>query len=97
MGNNVISDFEIPNELARNLSDLLTTQSVRQNIASTLVGTDKYDMAEKKLIEVTKEVDALKNKITNEYVPKEFRDEAYVWNYNGYDIAKNKIDILIAQ
>jgi hypothetical protein len=96
MGNNIISDFEIPDELAKELSDLLTTQSVRQSIATNLIGTDKYDLAEKNLVEITKKVDAIKNRITEEYVPEAFRDNAYIWNYNGYEISKNKIDILLA-
>jgi hypothetical protein len=92
----VLSHFEIPDELAKKLSDLLTTQSVRQSIAVNLIDTDKYAAAEKNLIEVTEEVDAIKNMITNEYVPEAFRDDAYMWNYNGYAISKNILDILKA-
>jgi hypothetical protein len=89
----VVGSFEIPEELAKELSTLITKQGIRERLLATLVGEEKYDEVEESLIELIQRIDVIKNKITEEYVPEEFRSEDYVWNYDGYEIAGRKVVI----
>lgn len=92
--NGVIDYFEIPDELAKELSDNLIKQTIRQRTLAELVNDpDKYDAAEKLLIPVVSKVEAIKVQITNKYVPEKYRSNEYMWNYDGYEIDKNKVQI----
>ena len=91
----VIDHFEIPNELAQELSDLLTKQVVRERLLVNLVGdNEKYNAAEKMLMETVSKVETIKKKITRDYVPEHYRFPQYMWNYDGYEIDGNKVQIL---
>ena len=93
----IIDYFEIPEELAKELSDLLTKQSIRERIASQLVDQpEKYEEAEKLLIPVTRRIEALKIKITKEYIPDQYNSSKYMWNYDGYDVDGNRVQIINA-
>lgn len=97
MAQQVIDTFEIPDELAHELSDLLTTQTIRERVLDRVLDQpDKYEIAEKNLKPVTEKIEAIKVKITEEYVPDKYANPNYVWNYNGYEVDKNKIQILTA-
>ncbi len=86
--------FEIPEEVAKELSELLTKQSIREHLLlNTLNDKEKYDEVERQLIPIIQKIDAIKNKITNEFVPKQYNSEKYMWNYDGYEISKNILQI----
>ena len=93
----MIDTFEIPEELAKELSELMTKQSIRERMLLMLVDQPtRYEEMERMLIPIVNRIDFIKNKITSEYVPEKYRSDKYVWNYNGYDIAKNIVDIQYA-
>lgn len=93
--NGVVDYFEIPDELARELSNLLTKQTIREKLLLQLVDDPvKYEKAEELLIPVTSKIEAIKVKITKEYVPSKYNSVEYIWNYDGYEIDKNKVQIL---
>lgn len=88
--NGVIDTFSIPEELAKELSELLTKQIIRERLLLQLIEEpEKYDKQEKMLIPVVSKVEAIKQKITNEYVPDKYATAEYSWNYNGWEIDKN--------
>lgn len=91
----VVGHFEIPEELAKELSDNLIIQTIRQRLLSDVVGdAEKYDAVEKSLIPVVAKIEAIKLKITKEFVPKQYNSIRYMWNYNGYEVDKNKVEII---
>lgn len=92
----IIDHFEIPDELAKELSDLLTKQAIREKILGGLILQDKdsYEAAEEVLVPIVQRIEAIKYKITNEFVPQQYRKDRYMWNYNGYEIDKNKVEVI---
>ena len=91
----VIDHFEIPEELAKELSDLLTKQTIRERLLLQLVDDQgKYEAAEDMLLPITAKIEAIKMKITKEYVPSKYHSIKYIWNYNGWEIAKNQVEII---
>lgn len=91
----VVGSFEIPNELAKELSELLTKQTIRDRLLLNLIDEPaKYEEVEKMLIPITAKVEAIKMKITSEYVPEKYRNPKYIWNYDGYEVAGNSVQIL---
>lgn len=90
----IVDHFEIPDELAKELSDLLVTQTIRENILVKLIGDPKYNEVEKSLIEVTEKIDFIKKRITTEFVPPKYNSPEYRWNYEGYEFGKNILQIL---
>lgn len=93
----VIDTFTIPEELAQELSDLLIKQSIRQNTVNSCVGDpEKYGQAEAMLIPITAEIDKIKYHISTELVPKKYRSSKYRWNFNGWEIDNNVLQILYA-
>ena len=89
----VVSSFEIPEEVAKELSELLTKQGIRERLLSSLVGTEKYEEVENDLVDLIQRIDAIKNLITSEYVPEQYRYDWYTWNYDGWTISKNTLYI----
>jgi hypothetical protein len=91
----VIDWFEIPDPLARGLSELLVKQTIRERILIQLVGEpEKYEEAEKLLIPITAKIEAIKTKITKEYIPAKYNSRKYMWNYNSYEIDENKVEVI---
>jgi len=91
----VVDHFEIPEELAKELSDLLTKQTIREKILMQVINEpDKYEAAEKNLIPVVEKIKAIKIKITKEYVPAKYNSEKYIWNYNSWLVDKNKVEVI---
>ena len=93
----VIDYFEIPDELAKELSKLLTLQTIRERLLIQLVGDKKFEEVENSLIDVTAKIEAIKIKITKEYIPLQYNSELYIWNYDGYEVDKNKVQIIIEE
>ena len=97
MAQQVVDYFEIPEELAKELSELLTKQTIREKILTQLIDKpDKYEEAEALLIPITQRIEAIKIKITKEFVPEKYATDAYMWNYDGYEVDKNKVQIITA-
>lgn len=93
-----VHTFEIPEELAHKLSDLLIKQGIRERLcANNMDDPVKFEQAEALLIPIVAEVDKIKNHITSEYVPAQYRFDQYTWNYLGWDIATNHVDIMELQ
>ena len=91
----IVGTFEIPEELAKELSTLLTKQVVRERLLLQLIDDPaKYETAEDMILPVTSKIEAIKVKITNEYVPEQYRSAKYVWNYDGWEVAKNEVMVL---
>ena len=90
----IVGTFEIPEEIAKELSTLLVKQSIREKLLENVVNDpDKYNEIETMLIPLVKKIDVLKHKITNELVPEQFCDEKYMWNYDGFDIAGTTVQV----
>lgn len=93
MAQQLVDTFEIPENIAKELSDLLAKQSIRERVLASVIGDpEKYEELEKQLIPVVQKIDALKTKITEEFVPDKY-DEHYVWNYNGFEVSGTKVQI----
>lgn len=91
----IIDTVEIPEALAQELSELLAKQSIRQQVLKEVIDQpDKYDAAEKILIPVVQKIDAIKVKITREYIPEQYQSDRFIWNYNGYEVNGNHIEII---
>ena len=91
----VIDHFEIPEELARELSELLTKQVIRERLLLQLINDpEKYEQAESNLVPITAKIEAIKLKITKEYIPDKYNSRRYVWNYNGFEIDQNRVEII---
>lgn len=95
MKNIVIDEFEIPDELAQELTALLTESSIKKSLLIELVEfPTKYEIIEKAVIILEDKISVLKNTITRQYVPEEYRTSEYSWNYDGYSSAGNVVQIL---
>ena len=85
-----VTTFEVPEHLAKRLSDLLIKERIRKQLLFDAVNDSaKFDELENLLIIVTSEIDKIKYDITTLYVPNEYRNEKYMWDYNGFGIDKN--------
>ena len=90
----IVDQFEIPEELAKELSELLTKQVIRERILLQVIDDDeKYEKAESMLIPVTSKIEAIKLRITKDHVPTKYMNQKYIWNYDGYEVSGNKVDI----
>lgn len=92
----VVGHFDIPEELAKELSELLLKQSIRERVLTQIAISqpEKFDEVEGALIPISSRIEAIKVKITKEYVPEAYRSPRYVWNYNGWEIDKNSLEIV---
>lgn len=91
----IVGRFSIPEELAKELSELLTKQTIRERLLIQLIDDPKkYEQAEELIIPITSKIEAIKIKITNEFVPDEYRSSKYVWNYDGWEVAENNVNVL---
>lgn len=86
--------FEIPEELAKELSTLLAKQTIKEHLLENIISDkDKFDEVESQLVPIIQKIDAIKNKITSEYVPEQYRSEKYSWNFDGYEVSGNLLQI----
>lgn len=92
----VVGHFDIPEEIAKELSELLTKQMIREKLLRQIITEDpsKYEEAEKVLIPVAAKVEAIKMRITNEFVPEQYRNPIYIWNYNGYEVDGCSVEVI---
>lgn len=94
----IVGSFEIPEDLARELSDLLIKQSIRKDMLIQVINEPiKYNRVEAMLLPITAKIEALKMRITTEFVPPEYNDERFTWAYDGYEVAGNKVNIFELQ
>lgn len=95
MATTVVDNFEIPEQLAHRLSNLLVIQGIRMQLLENLIDNPpKYEKAEKLLLPIAQEIDTIKYKITTEHVPEKYRSEDYAWNYEGWDLSRNVVQIM---
>lgn len=91
----VIDQIEIPEDIAKELSDLLVKQVVRERVLlASLSDPVKFEEAEKLVLPITEKIEAMKTRITQSYIPEKYNDSKYIWNYNGYAVSQNKIEII---
>lgn len=91
----IVDHFEIPDELAKELSELLVKQTIRQRLLADVIGNaEKYEAAENNLIPIVSRIEAIKVLITKSFVPEKYNSMEYVWNYNGYEVSANKIEVI---
>ena len=89
-----VTTFEVPEEIAKKLSDLLTKQTIKERLLMQLTNEpEKFEAVEKMLIPITEEISALQIKITNEHIPEEYNSQEYIWNYDGWAVSQNKFSI----
>lgn len=87
----VVKVFEIPDELARELSEVVTKISIRQNLLVEVIDKPgKFEEIETSIIPLQERKNALMNLVTRNYVPEEYRSERYSWFFPGYSIAGNE-------
>lgn len=98
MAMRVVDHFTIPDEIAHRLSDLLIKQSIRQNMLMNVINEPaKFEQMEELLMPIQAELNAIKRQITVKYVPEQYNDEKYSWNYDGWEISQNVVQILMDQ
>ena len=85
---NLVTTFEVPTELAQELSELLIKEDILQTSIDHLFsqGDEKWTEVMEQLTKVKSRINTLKNKVTNDFVPDQYRDQKYVWNYEGEGI-----------
>ena len=94
----IVSTFQIPEELAKELSELLTKQTIRERLLIQLIDDpNKYEQAEAMLVPITSKIEAIKIKITEQFVPDDFKSPEYIWNYDGWEVAGCDVNILTFQ
>jgi len=76
------------------LSDLLTKQMIRERTLVNLAGKPEYDEFEAQLIPIVNKIEAIKLRITREFVPEKYRHPDFSWNYNGAEVAGNNVEIM---
>lgn len=87
-----IGTFDIPEPLARELSDLLTKQTIRERLLNqNLSDPVKFEQIESMLMPITAKIEAIKLKITEEHVPDCYRSSIYSWNYDGWEAAGTQV------
>ena len=89
-----VTTFEVPESIAKRLSELLIKERVRkQLLAESVNDPSRFDELENLVIIIVSEIDKIKHDITTLYVPNEYRSEDFIWDYNGYEIDKNHFTI----
>ena len=81
--------FDIPEDMAKELSELLSRKTIKEDLMINVLKNKDFDQMEAleiQLIPVVQKIEAIKNNITANHVPEEFRSDRFVWNYDGYDI-----------
>ena len=91
----IVDTFEIPEELAQELSELNTTIDLRRQVLPDLIGTEKYQPYEKETVKLLSRRQEIMSSITRDFVPEKYRTQKYSWNYNGYAAAKNSLEIFM--
>ena len=91
----IVGYFDIPEELAKELSELLTKQSIREKLLLQLIDEpSKYEQAENMLLPIVAKIEAIKIKITEDYVPEPYRSPIYVWSYDGWEVSGCKATVI---
>lgn len=96
----VVDSFEIPEELAKELSKLLTRQTIRERLLDRMLQQGDqagFENVEELLIPITNRIEAIKTKITEEFVPATYNSQEYMWNYEGWEIYGNRVQIIKVQ
>ena len=91
----IIDYFDIPVELAKRLSEVMCVRNIRMQLLQTIIGTPQYETVEKSLIPLEQEFEAIKLRITKEFVPDKYKSSPeYIWNYSGWYVTENRAEII---
>jgi hypothetical protein len=91
----VVGHFEIPEELAKELSENLVRQTIKERLLLQLLDEpEKYIKVENDLVPITAKIEAIKMMITKKYVPNEYNEARFIWNYNGFEVDGNQVEII---
>lgn len=91
----VIDHFEIPEDIAKELSELLTKQTIRERLLLQVIDDPaKYEQAESLMIPITAKIERFKIQITRNFVPAKYNDPRYQWNYDGWEVDGNKVQVI---
>lgn len=86
----VIDTFEIPDEMAKELDQLITRVGIMKDILAANVNNQAaYDKLEAKLMPLQSRYSTIKSAITYQYVPAKYNSNDFSWVYPGYDLAGN--------
>lgn len=70
--------------IADKLSSLLVKQKIRTDLLATVIDDpEKYNKVENGLVEIIKEIDSVKQYITDNFIPSEYQTDYYQWTYPG--------------
>ena len=89
----IIDTFEIPEDIAKELSSLLAKQSIRERLLVSVIGKPEYETLEASLIPIVEKIDSFKNMITLKYVPEKYRSDRFIWNYPGWEVSGTSVQI----
>ena len=80
-----VAAFEVPGELANELSELLIREEILQTSVDHLFSQndENWTNAMDELAKTKARIKAIKNKVTDDFVPDAYKDPRYVWNYDG--------------
>lgn len=91
----VVDTFPLPEELAKNLSNLLTKQTIRERLLMQNINDpETFEKIEDMLVPITAQIEAIKMQITEKHVPEKYRHPIFSWNYNGWAVDENHAQIL---
>lgn len=89
-----VGTFEIPDDIAQELTELMAKRDVYESLMIKSANDPAaFDVIESKLIDTVRKYDAVRNRITDDLLPDEFRNAAYTWTYRGYEIDKNVVSV----
>lgn len=75
---------KIDESIANKLSNLLVKQKIRTDLLVTVMDDpEKYNKVEDGLVEIIKEIDSVKQYITDHFIPEEYQTDYYQWTYPG--------------
>lgn len=94
MNMNPIAAFEIPEELGKELSKAMIVRDVRTNMVASVIGKPWYSEMEASLVEAEQDLNRLKAIVTRDYVPEEYADSRYQWNYPGFETSGTTVYIM---
>lgn len=89
-----VGTFTISDELAQQLTDLMAKRDVYESLMIKAANDPAaFEMIEGRLLDTVRKYDAVRNRITDELLPNEYRNEKYTWSYRGWEVDKNVITV----
>ena len=92
-----VTTFDIPEELGKQLTKAMTLRDIRSNMLTAAIGNPGYLEMESLLVEAEQDLNRLKTIVTRDYVPAEYANERYQWNYPGFEASGTTVYIMDTQ